>query len=38
MSSNLVSLWPAHGKTVLSGMFGLSDEESKASREAAGEA
>jgi len=26
---NLVSLWPAHGKTVLAGMFGLSDEESQ---------
>lgn len=24
---NLVSLWPNHGKTVLKGMFGLSDEE-----------
>ena len=26
---NLVSLWPTHGKTVLAGMFGLSDEESQ---------
>ena len=26
---NLVSLWPTHGKTVLEGMFGLSDEESQ---------
>ena len=27
--ANLVSLWPTHGKTVLAGMFGLSDEESQ---------
>ena len=26
---NLVSLWPTHGKTVLAGMFELSDEESQ---------
>ena len=26
---NLVSLWPTHGKRVLAGMFGLSDEESQ---------
>ena len=28
---NLVSLWPTHGKTVLAGMFGLSDESHKVS-------
>ena len=28
MSSNLVSLWPKYGKTVLQGLYGLSDEDS----------